>query len=127
VLNFLFFSQKCTHSKVSVKDGQAFCPDCGQYIKISWQILRCDCCSTKRKPRIHKDHIHPEEKFCKKCGSSEFFLEEKSNPEFFDYDYAILSKEEVKLGEKLKETLQIWIEEENYKEIFDKPKLLPAF
>lgn len=127
MLNFLFNTQKCTHSKVTMQDGQAFCPDCGQEVKISWQILRCDCCSTKRRSRIYKNNMIPEEKFCKKCGSPEYFVEIKDKIDFFDYEYATLLKKEVKSVSKLKESFQIWIEEENYRDIFDKPKLLPAF
>jgi hypothetical protein len=69
----------------------------------------------------------PEEKFCKKCGSPEYFIETKEKIEFFDYEYAIILKEEVNTKVKTKKTLQIWIEEENFREVFSKPKLLPVF
>ena len=69
----------------------------------------------------------PEEKFCKKCGSREYYIDIREKIEFFDYEYAIILKEEVKTDSILKKTLQIWIEEENMREIFRKPKLLPVF
>lgn len=71
--------------------------------------------------------LHPEEKFCKKCGCSEYYIDTREKIEFFDYEYAIILKEEVKTDSKIKKTLQIWIEEENIREAFRKPKLLPVF
>jgi hypothetical protein len=127
VLDFLLNTKKCNHPKVSPDAGQGFCPDCGQEVRFSWKLLRCECCSTKRKAKFLKDNIVPEEKFCRKCGTPEYFIELKDKMEFFDYEYAVLQKEEVKQVSKLKESFQIWIEEENYRDIFDKPKLLPAF
>jgi len=69
----------------------------------------------------------PQEKFCKKCGSSEYYIEIKERPEFFDYEYAVIFKEEIQVESKFKKTLQIWTEEENLRDIFVKPKLLPVF
>jgi len=103
-----------------------FCPDCGQEIKISWQILRCNCCSTKRNSRFFMNKIVPQEKFCTKCGSSEYFIEVKEKIEFFDYEYAKILREEIKEKTGFKETVQIWIENENYRDIFTKPKLIPV-
>ena len=71
--------------------------------------------------------ILPEEKFCKKCGSSEYYIETKEKIEFFDYEYAIILKEEVNTKVKIKKTLQIWIEEENVRQVLRKPKLLTVF
>lgn len=149
MLNLLFLSNKCAHNKVYPLSEGAFCPDCGQEIMISWQILRCECCSTKRKahtfenelspvrlltvavsgftPASHMGKLVPEEKFCKKCGSSDYYIETKEKIEFFDYEYAVILKEEINAKSKIKKTLQVWIEEENIREIFAKPKLLPLF
>jgi len=127
VLNFLFKNTKCAHTKVHPLSEESFCPDCGQEIKVSWQILRCKCCSSKRKSRFFINKIVPEEKFCKKCGSDDYYIEIKEKIEFFDYEYAIILKEEIKSKATIKKTLQIWIEEENIREIFSKPKLLPVF
>lgn len=149
MLNFLFNKAKCTHNKVSLLNHEAYCPDCGQEVKIFWRILRCKECSSKRKSYVIRnsfipvyfltrmisgtdiallaDNLAPEERFCKKCGSLEYYVEVKENIEFFDYEYAVMLKEEVKVDSKIKKTLQIWIEEENNREIFSKPKLLQAF
>lgn len=126
LLDSFILYNKCAHNKIYPTSQGDFCPDCGQEIKISWQILRCKCCSTKRKVHSFMKKIVPDEKFCKKCGCSEYYIEIKEKIEFFDYEYAVILKEEVpKL--KIKKTLQIWIEEENIREIFIKPKLLPVF
>jgi len=127
VLNLFFHNIKCTHNKVSPLSNGAFCPDCGEEVKISWQILRCNCCSTKRKSHFFMNKLVPEEKFCKKCGSAEYFIEIRENIEFFDYEYAVILKEEIKTKIPIKKTIQIWIEEENIREFFTKPKLLPVF
>lgn len=126
MLNFLF-NTKCTHNKIYPFSDGTFCPDCGQEIKISWRILRCDDCSTKRKTHFFMGKLVPEEKFCKKCGSSEYYIETREKIEFFDYEYAVILKEEVNTNIKVKKTLQIWIEEENLRQSFSKPKLLPVF
>ena len=126
MLSFLFRRNKCAHNKIDPLNPETFCPDCGQEIKISWQILRCECCSTKRKSHVFKGKFIAEEKFCKKCGSSEYYIETKEKIEFFDYEYAVILKEEIKTKSEIKKTIQVWIEEENIREIFVKPKLLPA-
>ena len=69
----------------------------------------------------------PEEKFCKKCRSPEYYIDTREKIEFFDYEYAIILKEEVETNSILKKTLQIWVEEENIREVLRKPKLLPIF
>ena len=127
MLNFLFNNIKCNHNKIYPFSDGTFCPDCGQEIKISWQLLRCECCSSKRNVRVFFNKILPEEKFCKKCGSSEYYIETKEKIEFFDYEYAIILKEEVNTKIKIKKTLQIWIEEENVRQVLRKPKLLTVF
>jgi len=127
LLKFLFNTTKCNHNKIYPFSDGIFCPDCGQEIKISWRILRCECCSTKRKAHFYINKLVPEEKFCKKCGSREYYIDIREKIEFFDYEYAIILKEEVKTDSKIKKTLQIWIEEENIREALRKPKLLPVF
>ena len=127
MLKLLFNNTKCPHNKIYPLSEDAFCPDCGQEVKISWQILRCKCCSTKRKSHFFLDKIQPEEKFCKKCGNPDYYIEIKEKIEFFDYEYAVLLKEEIKTESKIRKTLQIWIEDENIREFFVKPKLLPVF
>jgi len=127
VLSFLFNKTKCSHNKIYPFSDGTYCPDCGQEIKLSWLILRCECCSTKRKSHFFMGKLTPEDKFCKKCGGHEYYTDIREKIEFFDYEYAIILKEEVKTNIKMKKTLQIWIEEENMREIFGKPKLLPIF
>lgn len=127
MLNFLTKNNKCLHDKVSPLNSGNFCPDCGTEIKISWQLLRCDCCLTKKKFNILRNKIVPEDQFCKNCGNSAFYLETKERPEFFDYAYAVILKEEIRSDFVFKETVQIWIEEETVREKENFQKMLPVF
>ncbi len=122
MLSFLTNKPKCSHDRVYPLASGSFCPDCGYQIKIFWQILRCDCCSSKRKAFFSRSRLIPVEKFCTKCGSSEFYIEKKEKVQFFDYEYAVILKEEVK-EKNFKDTIQIWIEEES-RGVFVKPMLL---
>lgn len=127
MIKFLTKNNKCIHDKISPLTPGEFCPDCGAEIKISWQLLRCDCCLAKRKFNILRNKIVPEDKFCKNCGSAEYYLETKERPEFFDYGYAVILKEEIRSDFVFKETVQIWIEEENVRERENFQKMLPVF
>lgn len=112
MFKLLLRNKKCSHEKITPMNPAVYCPDCGEEIKISWQFLRCECCSAKRKFAIYRDKTVPEDKFCKNCGCPEFYLEIKERPEFFDYEYAYIIKE-VAPKSLLKETVQIWVEKEN--------------
>ena len=111
-LAFLKRQKKCSHKNFSPFSGGEFCPDCGKQIEISWLLLRCKCCNSKRKAGVAFNSIIPQDKFCVKCGESKCYVEKKENPEFFDIEYAVISKRET--DNALKEVLQIWIE--NYVE-----------
>lgn len=118
--------QNCHHSRVLATEKECFCPDCGCEIKISWNILRCSCCNSKRKSVLSKKVLIPEEKFCKKCGNSGFYIEKKENPEFFDYEYANILKEEIPQNTKIKKKIQIWIDDEAMPEVLSKQAFLPV-
>lgn len=123
MLDFLLNNKKCAHEKVYPKNSGMYCPDCGKQVKIFWQITRCNCCSSKRRSHLSRGNLIPAEKFCTKCGDSDFYIEKKEKVEFFDYEYAVIIKEEVRDDKNIKETIQIWIEEEG-KGMFSQPRLL---
>lgn len=115
--------QICAHEKITPDSIGNFCPDCGQEIILSWYILRCKCCSAKRQSNLIINSILPTEKFCSKCGSKEFVIEKQDKLNFYDYNYAVLIKEETaKIS--LKSKIQIWIENENSSANYLKPKLI---
>lgn len=125
---FSFFKnhKKCSHRKLTPLTFGDFCPDCGKKIEISWMILRCKCCNSKRKARVIFNTIRPEDKFCSKCGDSECEIERKQTLEFFDVEFAVISKKETGTPVKNREVLQIWIEkEESYNEFINNIRLLP--
>jgi len=118
--------KKCSHKKLTPFSTGDFCPDCGKEIEISWMILRCACCHSKRRARLIFSSIYPEDKYCMKCGGSECFIEKKETLDFFDVEYGIISKKEADNHVKHKEILQIWInKEESYGDIFENIKLIP--
>lgn len=124
----LFFNKqkKCSHRKLTPFSPGSFCPDCGREIEIAWMILRCTCCNTKRKAKVIFNSIRPQDKYCIKCGTSECEIQRKETLEFFDVEYAIISKKEADNPVKHREVLQIWIEKENNSnEFINNIKLIP--
>jgi len=70
--------------------------------------------------------ILPEDKYCVKCGASECYIDKKEKLEFFDIEYAIISKKEVDNSIKHREILQIWIEKgDNPGEMLNNIRLIP--
>ncbi len=119
-------NQRCLHRKITPFCEGNFCPDCGREIEISWLILRCRCCRSKRKARIVFGSIFAENKYCIKCGEAKCYVEKKEILEFYDIQYAIISKKEVGSFKISKEMLQIWIEnEENFSRNFNNIKFIP--
>ena len=104
-----------------------FCPDCGKMVELSWYLLRCGCCYSKRQAILAYDTILPEEKFCSKCGEKEYFIEKKEKLAFFDLDYVILIREESGENKIYGHKTQIWIDDEENRNKFIQPKLIPVF
>jgi len=117
---------KCRHERVSPIGLGKFCPDCGKEIFISWIILRCKCCSTKRQSIPRFDTFLPVEKYCSKCGSRKYYVEKKTKLEFYEFNYATLIREEFENPTDQNNKTQIWIEENNWSSIIS-PKLIPLF
>ena len=117
---------KCKHKKITPFSFGKFCPECGKEIKISWYILRCSCCESKRHACVIFDSLVPRDKYCIKCGESDYSLEKKESIEYFELEYAVISKKELHSDVNVKEKLQIWIEnEQNYNEIIRNIRLIP--
>ncbi|OGI01369.1 MAG: hypothetical protein A2Y25_02630 [Candidatus Melainabacteria bacterium GWF2_37_15] len=118
----------CKHKNITPFSAGNFCPDCGKKIEISWLILRCSCCQSKRQAGVVFNSVVPRSKYCIKCGTSECYTEKKEQIEFYDFEYAVISKKEADNNLCNKEILQIWVEQErnsNYQ--FNNLKLLPKF
>jgi len=110
LLDFFIRKNECTHPKVPVEVDEAYCPDCGALVKNRWFIIRCSCCNIKRKGHIEYKKIIPDTHFCPNCGSSDFFIEELSEINFMDVNYAVFQKTVIE--QKHNSTSQIWIEDE---------------
>lgn len=111
---FSFFKhgKKCLHKKMVPLSAGSFCPDCGKKIEISWLILRCKCCKSRRKAKVIFNSVVPDDKYCIKCGEEVCFLERRETLDFFEFDFAIISRKEVDSGINSEELLQVWVEGE---------------
>ncbi|EKE03999.1 MAG: hypothetical protein ACD_20C00121G0003 [uncultured bacterium] len=116
---------KCRHEKITPTSIGKFCPDCGKEVFISWVILRCKGCSSRRQASPQFETIIPIEKFCSKCGERNYSIEKKSKLEFYEINYAVLIKEEFN-DELIDNKTQVWIEENSWSN-FIQPKLIPLF
>lgn len=125
MFNYFFKNlNKCTHKRLTPFSPGNFCPDCGKEIEITWLIPRCECCNARRKVKVIFNTLRPVDKYCIKCGNSDFYTEKKETLELFDVDYAVISKKEVKNGLEYRERFQVWVENGNSSPV---PKLIPAF
>ena len=127
ILNYFSFlskKTKCQHEKITPLSTCKYCPDCGKEISINWFILRCNSCSSKRESMLYFNTLVPAHKHCSKCGCSGFYIEKKEHLDFFDLNFAVMTKEEVKSIANNRRT-QIWIEQDNCWQEFILPKLIP--
>ena len=109
--DFLIKKTECQHTRVPIDVDEAYCPDCGELIKNQWFLVRCACCNIKRTAHTKYDKIEPDTKFCRNCGSTEFYIEELEKVNFTDVHYAIFKQ--VIIPQFRQSTRQIWIEKDN--------------
>ncbi|MEW5819461.1 MAG: hypothetical protein AB1782_04665, partial [Cyanobacteriota bacterium] len=119
ILSYLFPQQNCKHLKVNpFSPYDNFCPDCGERVLAQWYILKCENCLKKRNGYYIFNEYIPHEKFCKRCGHSNFYVEIKDDIQVYDFAYAsykfIITKELNSLN-KIKSRTQVWIEPNNDK------------
>ncbi|MCD8025292.1 MAG: hypothetical protein LUE64_07140 [Candidatus Gastranaerophilales bacterium] len=100
---------KCSHKNALLHGNEGYCPDCGEYIRKSYYIVRCNCCGIKREAKRRFDEIMPKEKFCTNCGNADYTVEKHEKLSFTDINYALEVKEQAyKYGET--EKMEIWID-----------------
>ncbi|MCA9806638.1 MAG: zinc ribbon domain-containing protein [Cyanobacteria bacterium HKST-UBA06] len=89
-LRVWFNTGSCTHARVDVTKGSAYCPDCGYHVKVVWNMLVCRRCSAKRlpKPSIFGP-IQPQELFCKHCGYDRVQHVQKDHIQPYELPFAI--------------------------------------
>ncbi|MGD9580353.1 MAG: hypothetical protein AB7V50_03200 [Vampirovibrionia bacterium] len=61
--------------------------------KSHWLILKCSKCHNKSIPMFINGIVSPVNKYCKNCGSKEFYFEQKESIEKLDTIYALYSKD----------------------------------
>ncbi len=111
LFDFFKIKHECSHNKVSADVEEAYCPDCGALVQNKWYLVRCGCCNIKRSAHRHYDEIIPDTKFCKNCGSSEYYIQELEKLNFTDVRYAVFKKVIVNNEKQNISTRQIWVEE----------------
>ncbi len=126
-LKSFLFKDYCDHKSFDPIGINQFCPDCGKEIQVTFKIVRCGCCSTKKSAKLIYNSIIPDQKYCSKCGSNDYYVEKKERIEFFELNYAIILKEIVEISCFEDFRTQIWVENENNWSNLIKPKLIPSF
>ncbi len=111
IFSFLKQKHECNHINIPVDADEAYCPDCGAFVKNKWYLVRCSCCNIKRKAHSEYDDIKPDTKYCPNCGASDFYIQELDNINFIDLNYAIFKK--VIIPQQYYATSQVWIEKED--------------
>jgi len=74
---------------------------------------------------LYLNSLVPVDKHCSKCGSSDFYIEKKEKLDFFDLNYAVMTKEEINVISKSSKIIQIWIEHEKCWQDFNPTKFIP--
>ena len=133
ILSALFFKNACKHTKVNpFYQHEKYCPDCGKRVSVEWHIIRCSGCFTKRSGYHLYDEYIPHERFCKRCGEENFFVEIKDNIQIFEFAYATYKfkiHDKLKTRKKQTSSTKVWLEPGYTHDITHpayKLKLLPA-
>jgi len=66
-----------------------------------WIILRCNRCKTKSIPIVSNGKVLPANKYCRYCGSDEYYIEKKQNIERIDTIYALFSKDLIEVKQEM--------------------------
>ena len=122
ILDFIFKQKKCTHSHFSPDIDFGYCPDCGALIENAWFITRCSCCNIKLRTTVINGKIVPDERYCKNCGTEEFYIEKLNKINFIDINYAVLLK--IEHNEVGKNFTQSWVDPQTSSNRFQR---LPLF
>lgn len=104
---------KCTHKNALLTTSEGYCPDCGQYLKKNYYLIRCTRCDIKRTAKLCWGEVVPEDKYCSNCGETDYYIEKLDSVNFIDAKYAVYLKEiEDEFKNRYPES-QIWVEEDN--------------
>ncbi len=107
-------AKNCRHTRALMNTNEGYCPDCGQYLKKYYYVLRCSCCSHKREASRavfgSHDEILPLSNFCPVCGGSEFYIEKYEKLNLVDINYAIEVKEIYDITKCNMSKTSIWVE-----------------
>lgn len=107
-------NESCRHKSFNpLSSNSNFCPDCGKKIEIYWYFVKCDECNSSRTGHFIFDKFLPQEKFCKRCGSKEYYVEQKDEIAFFELSYSTFKLKELDFVEEnieVKTKTRVWLE-----------------
>jgi Zn finger protein HypA/HybF involved in hydrogenase expression len=85
----------CLHTKMAISGKTSgFCPDCGYYVRLRWNLCRCRTCGARRKIQVALDGvISPKGRYCDQCGQHEYRLVQKERIHGYELAYATLTRE----------------------------------
>lgn len=111
---FLLFKNKtkCSHKNALLNSNEGYCPDCGEYLKKNYYLVRCSRCDIKREAKLCWGEIVPAQKYCLNCGESNYYIEKIDKVNFIDAQYAIYLKEIADKFQTLHPESQVWVEED---------------
>ncbi len=107
------FKNKCLHTSALIDANEGYCPDCGEYLKKYFYIVRCKHCEIKREAKIKNGIIAPATNFCPNCGGREFYIERHEKINLCDVRFVICKKET--MSEYFQDVTQVWAEENDIK------------
>ena len=105
------FKNQCPHANALIDTNEGYCPDCGEYLKKYFYIVRCNHCEIKREAKMKNGIITPATNFCPNCGGMEFYIERHEKINLTDVRFVICKKETIR--EYFEDSTQIWVEENN--------------
>ena len=110
MFNLIFGKKKCKHHRVSANVEQGYCPDCGEYVRNNWYLVRCKHCKIKRKAHLVGENVVPDSHFCPNCGGFLYEVEKLVKINFIDINFAVLKKEVIKTVKHFA-SATTWVEE----------------
>lgn len=66
-----------------------------------WIILRCSRCKTKSIPIVSNEKILSANKYCRYCGSEDYYIEKRDKIERIDTIYALFSQDLIEVKEEM--------------------------
>lgn len=121
------FGGKCSHNSVNQYEKGSYCPDCGNKIKLSWIILRCQQCKALRMSKVNPNgDITPLKEYCSDCGNQSWFSRKKDTLDVFESFYAIAVKEIINEKTAKSNSTYVWVDNPDNSVTMQRGKIIKA-